>query len=205
MDVGPAQGEDLATWLNAHNEQWVRTARFIGNDLLVELLDFAGASFERYLATLDLDAPRGHVSWASDEPVPLWLDVAREYTERWVHQQQIRDATRRPGVKEPELLAAVVGTLVHALPLAYRDVDAAEETAVEMRVTGPGGGVWHVVRRTSRWTLVAGPHGRPASVVTLDAESMWRLFTRNPHGRDALVEGDDALARPMRSAVAIVA
>lgn len=203
--VGPAPGEDLVTWLNAHNEQWVRTARFMSNDLVVELLDFAGATFEEYLATVDLEVSAGHVSWASDEPVPLWLDVAREYTERWVHQQQIRDATGRPRGREPELLHAVVRTFVHALPMAYRDMAAPDGTGVELRVTGEVDGFWHVVRRESRWELVAGQHGEPAAVVTLEADDMWRLFTRNPHGREALVEGDEALGRAIHSALAIVA
>lgn len=39
----------------------------------------------------------GHVSWASDGPVPLWFDMARELTERWVHQMQIREAVGRVG------------------------------------------------------------------------------------------------------------
>ena len=36
------------------------------------------------------------VNWAGPEPAPIWLDPAREYTERWVHQQHIRDAVRNP-------------------------------------------------------------------------------------------------------------
>lgn len=202
---GPVAGGELSTWLNAHNEEWVRATRFIGNDVLVELLDFTGDAFERYLATLDLDASLGHVSWASEDPVPLWLDVAREYTERWVHQQQIRDATLKPGAKEPDLVRTVVGTLVHALPMAYRDLEAPDGTGVELHVTGNGGGVWHVEKTAQRWVLVAGSHGAPGAVVTLDDDSMWRLFTRNPHGREPAVDGDEELARPIHSAVAIVA
>ncbi len=29
--------------------------------------------------------------------MPLWFDLAREFTERWVHYQQIREATRPAG------------------------------------------------------------------------------------------------------------
>lgn len=41
----------------------------------------------------------------------MWLDAAREYTEFWVHQQQIRDATGRPGADG----AAAPGTAVLSL------------------------------------------------------------------------------------------
>ncbi len=61
---------------------------------LIGLLRWAGLQLDEYYQTLDLDG-EGHVSWASDEPVPTWLDIAREFTERWVHQMQIREAIDR--------------------------------------------------------------------------------------------------------------
>ncbi len=53
---GPARGEDLDSWLNAFNQQWVEAAQRISPALLTELLNLAGMRFEEYLATLDLDA-----------------------------------------------------------------------------------------------------------------------------------------------------
>jgi hypothetical protein len=44
------------------------------------------------------------VSWAGPDTSPAWLDIARDYTEFWVHQQQIRDAVDRPGADRPQLL-----------------------------------------------------------------------------------------------------
>lgn len=204
VESAPAPGEDLVAWLNARNEEWVRAARGIGHRLLIELLDFTGEAFERHLATLDLDVRSGHVSWVGDDPVPSWLDVARELTERWVHQQQIRDATGRPGAMDAELTAAVLGTFVHALPRTYRAVEGEPGTAVELRVEGPGGGTWHVLRSASEWSLGEGAHPSPTGVVTLDVDAAWRLFTRNPERRPPRIEGDEALANVMGSAIAIV-
>lgn len=65
------------------------------------------------------------VSWVRPDPVPTWLDVARQDTERWTHQQQIRDVVGMPGLKEPAFLASVLATFVHALPRAFTDVPAA--------------------------------------------------------------------------------
>ena len=48
------------------------------------------------------------MDWATGrDPAPVWLDVAREYRERFVHQQQIREATGRPRLS-PELTAPVL-------------------------------------------------------------------------------------------------
>ncbi len=65
--LGPGDGEDLDSWLNRFNQQWVEAARRISPALLVELTNLAGLRFEEHLATLDLDAPAAR--W-SGRPVP---------------------------------------------------------------------------------------------------------------------------------------
>src|SRR5215510_10267842 len=90
-----------------------------------------------------LDAAGSPVWWAGPGPAPVWLDVAREYTERWVHQQQIRDATGRPGLDGPRHVGPVIASFVHALPRSLAGADAAPGTTVDLEVTGPGGGTWH--------------------------------------------------------------
>ncbi|HEX3202686.1 MAG TPA: hypothetical protein VHW42_12245 [Actinomycetes bacterium] len=50
---------------------------------------------------------RDPVSWVGPDPAPNWLDVAREYSERWTHQQQIRDAAEIPGRDGPAPAAQV--------------------------------------------------------------------------------------------------
>ena len=63
--LGPAEGENLDTWLNRFNRQWVDAARRISPALLIELINVAGLRFEEYLARLDLDAAGGPVPWAT--------------------------------------------------------------------------------------------------------------------------------------------
>jgi hypothetical protein len=53
------------------------------------------------------------------------LELAREYTERWLHQQHIRDAVGAPGQTDPRFLAPVLATFAHAFPVALRRVTAA--------------------------------------------------------------------------------
>jgi len=89
---------------------------------LIGLLDLAARRFEEYVGTLDLDAVGGPVEWATgSEPAPVWLDVAREYMERYVHQDQIRSATGR--VRLGALFTRpVLDTAAHALPRALDQV-----------------------------------------------------------------------------------
>jgi hypothetical protein len=77
-----------------------------------------------FFASLDLPALGAPVSWAGPAPAPIWLDVAREYTERWHHQQHIRKAVGQPGQTEPRFLHPVLASFAHALPVALQHADA---------------------------------------------------------------------------------
>jgi uncharacterized protein (TIGR03083 family) len=205
MESGPGGGEELVEWLNAHNEEWVRTTRRMSPRLLLELLRETGEMFDNYLKNLEVDAVTASVSWVGDESVPVWLDVAREYTERWVHQQQIRDATERPGLREPDFMEPVLQTFVHALPRTYGDIDANVGSVVQLEVEGPGGGTWRIVRSATAWDLEAGSERSPDAVVTMDVDSAWRVFTRDLRVAAPAITGDEILGRHMMNAVAIIA
>jgi uncharacterized protein (TIGR03083 family) len=130
--LSPARGDDPDAWLNAFNQQWVDAARRISPALLIELINVAGLRFEEHLATLDLDATGGPVEWATgSDPAPVWLDVAREYMERYVHQHQIRQATQRPPLGAV-FTGPVLTTAAHALPRALDQVNRPAGTLVTL-------------------------------------------------------------------------
>ncbi len=87
-----------------------------------------------------------NVSWAGEETSPNWFDTARELTERWHHQQQIRLATNRPGIITPELYHPVLDCFVRGLPHVYRDVDGSVGTAIRLEISGECDGRWFLLR-----------------------------------------------------------
>src|SRR5690349_1510758 len=74
-------GPDLVSRINQHNQLWVDATQRISSHLLCDLLDMTGHQVVYYFKSLDLMAMNGVVSWAGPDPAPIWLDVAREYTE----------------------------------------------------------------------------------------------------------------------------
>ena len=82
--------------LNGRNEEWVRSNRHLSPQVLCEFLEIIGQATQRYLASLDSLELSNPVNWCGPESEPVRLYVDREYTERWVHQQQIRDALKNP-------------------------------------------------------------------------------------------------------------
>jgi uncharacterized protein (TIGR03083 family) len=204
----PAGFRELVASLDRLNQTWVVATRRMSPRVLCELLAVTGEATRRYLTSLEPLAVEESVSWIRPEPVPNWLDVARQYTERWTHQQQIRDAVGVPGLKEPAFMAPVLATFVQALPRAYTDVPASVGTTVEVVIAGEAGGCWMLTRAPDRWRLAAGTAGAPAARVVLEAETAWRLWTkgiRQDAARAAVsISGDRALGLPVLDAVAII-
>ena len=207
--IAPRSAEDLVRQINAHNERWVGAARFVSPRVLRGLLEVTGPQVCAYFASLDPSATGEVVSWAGPDPAPVWLDLAREYTERWHHQQHIRDAVGRPGLREPRFFAPVLAAFVHALPVTYGDVGAEPGTVVALTITGPAGGRWTLRRERTAWVLGAGASGGAAAEVVIDEDTAWRLFTNGvdrARAADAVaITGDRRLGATLLDAVAIIA
>jgi uncharacterized protein (TIGR03083 family) len=200
---------DLVTFINELNDSWVKATQRISPHLLCDLLEHTGPQMEAYFASLDPYAMGGAVSWAGPEPAPVWLDVAREYTERWHHQQQIRDATGRPGLYEKHLFAPVLDAFVRALPYSFRDVHAAEGTCVQLNVFGHVENHWALFRNAGTWKLFTGNCTNPIAEVTIAAEDAWKIFTRGIRDETAInkarIDGEFSLGVKILETVSVIA
>jgi uncharacterized protein (TIGR03083 family) len=148
----PLQGyEDVVRFLDGLNAEWVGAARRLSSRLMVELLSFTGPRICDLVSTLPPHGPSLFpVGWAGEAESENWFDIGREYTERWHHQMQIREAVGAPGLLERPWLPPLLDLSFRALPHAYRAVDAPHGTAVVVRVTGEAGGAWSLVRKGAR-------------------------------------------------------
>ena len=208
--VSPTTRENFINSLNLFNEEWVVVARRLSPRVVIELLEFSGPRLFDYFKSLDLRATGGGVSWAGLDQAPVWLDVAREYTERWLHQQHIRDAVGKPGLADRRFMGPVLAAFVYALPVAFQHADAPPGTAVHIHITGEAGGHWSVVQhRKGVWTLYAGAPDSAAARIEIDQSAAWRLFTRGISAQEAeplvRIEGDEELGKYVLHAVAIIA
>src|SRR5262252_6989867 len=193
--------DKLVDLINGLNATWVLAASRMSPRLLTELLAFTGPQVESCFASLDPMAMGGPVSWAGPEPAPVWFDIAREFTERWHHQQQIRDATGRPPLHDRYFLAPVLATFVRALPHSLRDTMAPHGTVIQLEIPGQAGGVWCVQRTERDWRFVPPSTLPPATTVELAPDVAWRVFTKGlsrdeAHAR-AVIRGEMRLAAPV--------
>jgi len=200
---------DLAAFINQLNHEGVTLYRRLGPKVLISLMELASRESAEYHASLDPFAPAAFaVSWAGEETSLNWFDTAREFTERWHHQQQIRVAVNRPGIATPELYHPVLDCFLRALPYAYRDVPADPGTLVEFEISGNCGGVWWLLRDSVAWRLASRASSPAASKVTIPQEIAWRIFTKGIDRRSAesqtQVEGNSQLGLHILSMRSIV-
>jgi uncharacterized protein (TIGR03083 family) len=202
--------EDMVAFVQRLNTEWMTAAKRLSPRVLVELVERADEEIVSFFESLDPEAPSPFgVAWAGEEWSANAFDVAREYTEKWHHQQQIRDAVGKPGLTERRYLRPVLETFFRGAPYAYRNAAAEDGAGVLVVITGEAGGRFHLFHDAGRWQLAAELAAPPKVTIELDQSDAWRLFTKGIDRRlvreRARVTGDETLAEPLFAMVTIMA
>lgn len=202
--------EDLAGLINRLNDEGVRMYRRLSPAVLIAMMELASRQSAEYHQSLDPYATaKFGVSWAGEQESLNWFDTAREFTERWHHQQQIRMAARRPGIMTREFYYPVLDCFMRGLPFAYRQVAAEPGSLLQFNLAGECGGIWYLLRNESGWQLVDDLCGNKVSEVTIPQEIAWLVFTKGMNRESAAaqtrVQGDRALGLHVLGMIAIVA
>jgi uncharacterized protein (TIGR03083 family) len=200
----------LVDYLNQLNAEWVKATERLSPQVLIALLEQSGKELAGFLATLDPFADAAlAVNWAGEQVSKNWFHIAREYTEKWHHQQQIRDATGKPGIMTRELFYPVMDTFMCALPYAYRGVEAGTGSAVCISIEPAIGGSWWLVKKTSNWQLEKEAPAHIDASLFMDADTAWKLFTKGIKPEEALqnsiIQGNKELVLPALSLIAVMA
>ena len=204
-----ASHDDLVAFVNRLNREGVEMYRRLSPAVLISVMQVASSENAVFHQGLDPMAQAGFgVSWAGEDKSLNWFDTARELTERWHHQQQIRLATDRPGIMTRELYYPVLDCFMRALPFKYLDKTASPGTHLQFNVSGECGGAWYLYRDGDRWMQVESPQGRQLSETTIPQDIAWRLFTqgisREAAASAVAVTGDRDLGSHVVSMVAII-
>src|SRR5690349_10847195 len=202
--------QDVVTLVNRLNEEGVRVYRRLSPPVLIDMMKLACEQSAAFHESLDPFARAAFgVSWAGEEHSLNWFDTARELTERWHHQQQIRLATGRPGIMTPEIYHPVLDCFLRGLPFLYRDTEAPAGTSILLEIAGDCGGHWLLVRQEQGWAFGDRMPADLAAAVTIPQEVAWRIFTRGidiaAARKNVEFRGDAVLAGKILQLTAIVA
>lgn len=202
--------QDLVDYLNRLNADWVNAFKRVSPNVLTDLLASSSKAYCDHIASLD---PFGEavfsVAWAGEEKSVNWFHIAREYTEKWIHQQQIRDAVNKPGLMTKELFYPFIDTFMQALPHTYRDVVADEGTVIKIIISTEIGGNWFLVRKNNSWQLSYTVETEPTTTVTIPPGIAWKLFSRSISSanawKDVAITGNEILGEKALTMVSVMA
>ncbi|MFM7487218.1 MAG: maleylpyruvate isomerase N-terminal domain-containing protein [Cytophagales bacterium] len=201
--------DGLVAYLNELNAGWVTAYQRISPPILIQQLEQSAREYNQYLSTLDLDAKAAFpVAWAGEDESKNWFHIAREYTEKWHHQMQLREAVSAPFLLSAEWYAPVLQTFMRALPHAYRKVHARDGATVKVVIDGDAGGAWRIEKMANQWEFSESV-GMATATVNLPSQDAWKVFTKGLPFEVAIhrarIEGDCNLGEHVLRMVTVMA
>jgi len=171
---------ELVNYLNDLNAEWILAAKRFSPELLIELLQNTNKAHYEYIKTLD---PFGKaifpVSWAGETESQNWFHIAREFTEKWIHQQQIRNAFDNKDLMTRALFFPAIDILMRGLPNTFKNIDAEEGSTIKVVITSDAGGKWYLKMKKHRWILLKEHSGLVNSEIHIPPDTAWKLFTKS--------------------------
>jgi hypothetical protein len=199
----------LVEYLNFLNNTWIDVAKRLSPGVLIDLLHYISIKIPQLLFSLDMDSDALLVvTWAGEEKSKCWFDIAREYTEIWYHQQQIREAVGKPLLVEHKWIHPLIDTFVRGLPNIYQKLfpDNINGTIL-LCVEDLSNGSW-ILKKNNSWELFVGDTLDYSSKVLMNADTAWRMFSKNISKEDAkqriIVEGNKDLGSAVSELTAYI-
>ncbi len=202
---------DLVKYLNQLNMSWTAATKRLSPQVLTELLETTGKQYQQQLELLKpFDTAIFSVAWAGQDKSENWFHIAREYTEKFIHQQQIRKAVGKQALLTKELFYPFIDTLMYGLPHTYRNVHAATGTLVTIKILTDIGGEWHLVKTDSFWQLIKSQTAHPSTAtISIDPDTAWKLFSKGISPEQAydkvVITGDKELGAIVLKMVSVMA
>ena len=202
--------QDLVDFLNGLNADWVKAMKRVSPSMLILLHESTGKLYCDYYASLDPFGKSGFaVDWAGESESKNWMHIAREYTEKWLHQQQIRDAVNKPGLMTREFYYPFIDIFMLALPHTYRDVQAENGTSIKLTIITDIGGSWFLNRVDGKWKVDKSSVKIPFTEISIDPDIAWKLFSKSlrPHEvrNKVTITGNQELGEVALSMVSVMA
>jgi hypothetical protein len=201
---------ELVAYLNQLNADWIKATKRLSPNILIELLEATGMEYSRHLETLDpFEDAAFSVAWAGEQQSKNWFHIAREYTEKFIHQQQIRDAVNKPGLLIKELFYPFIDTFMRGLPYTYRHTTAGVGTTIKLTIESECGGDWYLIKTQDAWALTKDLQTTIAATISFEPDVAWKLFSKGitPEiaNQNVSITGDRNLAEIALKMISVMA
>jgi hypothetical protein len=192
--------DQLVEYINHLNDSWIEVSKRLIKGVLIDLLNYVSIEIPKLFNSFDMEREATFgVIWAGEVKSKNWFDIAREYTEKWCHQQQIREAVGKPLLKDEKWIYPLLDTFVRGLPNIYQKIYPNKtESIIFIDIEDISQGKW-ILKKNTIWELFMGIAQDYSSKVIMNADTAWRLFSRNISIEEAnkriIIEGDQDLCQ----------
>jgi hypothetical protein len=171
---------DLIRFVTRLADEWTIATKRIIPKMLIELFDSIKDEYYSYISSLDPNSKAlFSVSWAGEDTSKVWFDNARDYTEHWVHQQQIREALNVPGLLDKRYLYPFNDILIRALPVTFLSVNKQYGFSINISILGNAKENYCLLKAENGWNLYRGSSSSPNTAIKVKDTILWRIFTSN--------------------------
>ena len=180
--------QDLLDYLNRLNAEGVTSMKRVSSKMLINLLEHTGPPFCEYYASLNLLKKAEYsVAWAGESESKNWMHIAREYTEKFLQQQQIRDAVGKQEIMTKYYFNPFLDVCMYTLPHTLRNTSAEQGDINKMEITGEAGGTWFVQYGGNKWTRIDSlSNTLPTTEIKIDQDTSWKLFSKSIRPTDLI-------------------
>jgi hypothetical protein len=178
--------KDLVDYIQKLNKDWMIVTQRLSPTILIDLLEYSDKQYNEFLKTKNLkDKAIFSVAWAGETESENWFDIAREYTEKWHHQMQIRLALDKPILLDTEYSEPLYDTFMIALPHLYRDFNVFKNgTKIKISLTGKLKKSWVIEWQTDKWNFTDSNKLDIYTSVEIPDDIAWIIFTNSDRDKE---------------------
>ena len=181
QDAGHSNAyQDIVQYINLINEDWTKAMKTVSPQMLITLLSITNSLYSDHLEKLlPFEKSVYAVSWAGESESQNWFHIAREYTEKWHHQQQIRHAIGQASpLFSKTFFTPYLDTSLRAVPYHLGNLSATQGDTFSIIVSGEGGGEWHFIYESGKWIIMTETPSHSVAKVHIDDQVIWRMFSK---------------------------
>lgn len=151
------------------------------------------------------------MAWAGEKESQNWFHIAREYTEKWHHTQQIFFALDQSdqSLLSEKYYIPYLDTSMRALSFHYQKIETLQKCQIKATVAGKFNKVWWLQKRASTWSMIPFSISKPDAHILVPDHLAWRLLTKGISPAMAAnlihVEGNRELGDYFLTMVAVMA
>ena len=197
--------QDLVSFIQTQNNDWFVATKRLSPKILISLLQSSGEELTNFLMTLD---PHGKalfpVDWAGESESENWFDIAREYTEKWHHQMQIRDAIGIEGeLYEKKYFKPIIESFLKAIPNAYSKLNKSDFT-LTIEITGDCGGIYTLYKDLHSVSFISPIQSE--NQVSIKQAEFCKLVTNSKLKDEVkiIARGDETITSHFKTVVAVM-